>query len=717
MNSDMTRRTFIKSGCLVIAASATHGALTLVNVSPGFAGKQKTFRPHAFVEIAPDDTVTVWVGQTELGQGTHTGIAMIVAEELDADWEQVQSRMAPAADAFKNPFWHMQITGGSTSIRHRWDMIRKAGAAARQMLIEAAARQWGVAADACRTDSGKVLHPDGRSLNYGQLVEAATALPVPKDPPLKDSKDYRIIGSARNRLDIPDKVQGRTVFGIDVQVPNMCVAVVARPPRYGARPITYDKGAARAVKGVIKVVPLEDRVAVCAETTYAAIQGREMLDIKWSSGSHPDLNDKTIDRWFQEHLAKPGAIAEATGDARAALGQAAVTREAFYRFPYLAHATLEPMNCTAHVEKDRCRLWAPTQGQTAAQNTAAKITGLPADKVEVMTTYCGGGFGRRGELSVVMDAVHLSRIMGRPVKVMWTREDDFKNDFYRPGSVCHIKGGLDARGRLVAWAHKVATPSIMSRIFPQFVKNGVDPTSVEGVPDMDYTLPNRLVEYVMMDLPIPVGFWRSVGNTINTFAVESFIDEMAHAAKKDPVQFRLEMLAKDSRPYRTLSLLAEKSGWGGSVPAGRGRGVALRTCFGSSAAHMAEVSVDKKIGAVTVHRIVCAIDCGPAVYPDAIVAQMEGAAVMALSTAFYERIRFADGGVKTANYDEYPLLSMTEVPQIEVHIARSRHKIGGVGEPGVPPVPPAVANAIFDATGVRLRELPFNRNKLKKTAG
>ncbi len=551
-------------------------------------------------------------------------------------------------------------------------------------------------------------------MRFGQLCRKAAALPIPQKPPLKEPKDYRIIGSKKARLDIPDKVAGRAKFGIDFTVPDMIMAAVARPPAYAAKPLSFDEKAAKAVPGVLAVVPLGDKVAVCAKTTFAALEGREALDIKWSGGTHPELNDENLDKWYHEFLAKTGAIAEAKGDAQKVLGQAAKTLEARYKFPYITHATLEPMNCTAHVEKDRVRIWAPTQGQTATQMTAAQLTGLPPEKIEIMTTYCGGGFGRRNEVSVVIDAVSLSMQMKRPVKVVWTREDDFRHGFYRPASLSQIQAGLDSSGNLIAWIHKIATPSIMSRAFPDFVKNGVDSTSVEGVNNMDYELPNRLVELVQVDLPIPVGFWRSVGNTFNPFAVETSMDELAAAAGKDPVDFRMGLLPKGSRPYRTLQLLAEKSGWGGPVPAGRSRGIALRSCFGSTAGHVAEVSVNQKTGAVTVHKVICAVDCGPAVYPDAIIAQMEGGAVMALSVAFHEQIRFANGGVQTANFDEYRILSMTEVPEIEVHIAQSRHKIGGIGELGIPTVAPAVANAIASAVGVRLRELPLDTEKLKK---
>lgn len=715
MQNTMTRRDFIKTGSLVVAAGALPGDANLFSAACAKAEVVTTFKPHAFVEIGADDTVTVWLGQTNLGQGTHTGISMIVAEELDADWTKVQARMALAGEPFKNPFWHAQVTGGSSSIRHRWDMIRKAGATARHMLIEAAAKQWGIDAGKCTTDNSRVIHPDGRSLSYGLLVTGAQAVAVPSDPPLKQSADYRIIGSARARMDIPDKVAGRTVYGIDVVVPDMCIAVVARPPRYGARPGSYDVGAAMAVKGVLQVVPLKDRIGVCAETTFAALQGREKLNIEWSPGSHPTLDDENVDKMLQDALNdKPGAVAETRGDVGKALAEAAVTLEAAYRLPYLAHAALEPINCTAHVEKDRCRLWVPTQGQTTAQHTAAAICGLPAEKVEVMTTPAGGGFGLRGEPDPVADAVALSKAMGRPVKVMWTREDDFANDYFRPASVCTVKAGLDDTGQLVAWSQKVASQSVMSRIMPQFVKEGIDPTSVQGIPDMVYTLPNRRVEYVMMELPIPVGFWRSVGYSITTFTVETFMDELAHAAGKDPVEFRLGLMEKGSRAFRTLSLLAEKSHWGTAVPEGRARGIAVGSCFGSSAAHMAEISVDEKNGRVTVHRIVCAIDCGPAVYPDAITAQMEGACVMALSVAMHEKITFSGGGVETGNFDKYRLLTMADVPEIEVYVAESVHEIGGVGEPGVPTVAPAVANAIFSATGVMLRELPFHTEALVK---
>jgi isoquinoline 1-oxidoreductase beta subunit len=711
MKTAMTRRTFLKKSSLVIAATAFSSPLNLFNASWAKGGPELPFKPHAFLEIATDETITVWVGQTNLGQGTHTGIPMIIADELDATWDRVQVRMALAAEPFKDPLWHAQLTGGSSSIRHRWDMLRKVGAAARQMLVGAAAEQWGISGKKCITKDSKVFHPDGRSLTYGQLVEAAGKRPVPQDPPLKDPKNYRIIGTPRKRLDIPDKVTGKTIFGIDFTVPGMCIAAVARSPRYGASLQSYDEKAAMAVKGVIKVVPLEGRVAVCAETTYAAMQGRDALKIKWSKGSRPDLNDHTLDPSYHDHLEKPGAVAKSSGDVKKAFARAAKTIEQSYKLPYISHAQVEPINCTAHVEKERCRIWVPTQGQTATQGTASKLTGLSLEKVEVMTLPAGGGFGLRGEQDPVVDSVLLSKALNRPVKVIWSREDDFSNDYFRPASQCRIKAGLDKDGRLIAWSHKVAAQSVMSRAMPQAVQNGIDPDAVSGIRDMPYSIPNLMVNYVMVDLPISVGWWRSVGYSVNAFTVESFMDELAHAARKDPLQFRLDHMEKGSRPYNILSLVAEKGEWNSPVPKGRARGVAVTSCFESFAAHMAEVSVGKK-GRITVHKMVCALDCGTAVYPDAIRAQAESGVIMGLSTAFYEKVRFSDGGVKTANYDDYPVLTMSEVPEIEVHIAKNNLKAGGIGEPVFPSVAPAVANAIFKATGVRLRELPFRKQLL-----
>ena len=711
MQTYMTRRTFLATGSLVIAGTVLSGRIKLFNASPLWAKANTPFKPHAFLEIGVDETITVWVGQTNLGQGTHTGIPMIVADELDAAWERVQVKMALAAEPFKSPVWHVQATGGSSSIRHRWDLLRTVGAAARQMLLEAAAQQWRVPLQQCAAKEGRVFHPDGSSLRYGQLVEAAGHQAVPEQPRLKNPREYRIIGTPRERLDLPEKVMGKTVYGMDFRIENMCVAVVARPPRYGASPIAYDAEAAMAVKGVVKVEKLADRIAVCAETTYAAMKGREALAVAWSRGSHPELNDETLAAHFQEYLSRPGVSAQNEGDVESALAAADRTLEQAYQLPYISHAQVEPINCTAQVEKEVCRIWIPTQGQTATQLTAAKLTGLPLEKVEVMTLPAGGGFGLRAEQDPVIDSVLLSKSLGRPVKVIWSREDDFGHDYFRPANHCRIQAGLDHRGKVVAWSHKLAAPSVMSRLMPEYVSDGVDPDAVSGVLDMVYSIPSKRVDYVMVDLPITVGFWRSVGYSANTFTVESFMDELAHAAGADPLQFRLDHLEKGSRACTLLEFLSEKGGWNTPLPEGRAKGIAVTSCFESFAAHIAEVSVSPG-GGIRVHKMHCAIDCGTAVYPDAIRAQAEAGVIMGMSAAFYERIRFRDGGVHTANYDDYPVLKMSEVPEIEVHILASDLKAGGIGEPVLPSVAPAIANAVFRATVVRLRALPFDRSLL-----
>jgi isoquinoline 1-oxidoreductase beta subunit len=712
MTKEMTRRRFLRNGCLTLAVAAMPGGLALVNVSRALAD-DSTFKPHAFLEIAPDDAITVWVGQTNLGQGTHTCIAMIIADELDADWSRVGVQMALAADVFKDPIWGVQLTAGSTSIRHRWDLLRSVGAAARLMLIGAAAEKWGVDPARCTAKEGRVIGPDGHSLRYGELVGAAAKQPVPDKPPFKERKDYTIMGTHRQRLDMVDKVQGRTKFGLDVTFPDMLIAVMDRPPSYGAKPESYDEKAALAVKGVEKVLRQDDKIAVFAVNTYAALKGRRALATQWSKGSLPELSDDYIADLFKRRMDEPGAI-KSRGDADKALSESETTIEAVYSVPFLAHAQLEPSNCTAFVEKDRCRIWVPIQGQTASLQAASQVTGLPEDKIELMTTFCGGGFGRRIESDVVAETVALSKAVSRPVKLMWSREDEFGDDVYRPASVCRTKGGLDAKGNLTALRHKIASPSILSRVQPDAVKDGMDSSSIQGLDDMPYKLDDLLVDYALVDLPMRVGWLRSIAYSNNVFPVESFMDELAHKAGRDPVEFRLSMLEPGSRAHKALSLLAEKSGWNTPAPEGVGRGVAMTECFETVAAHMAEVTVDRSTGKVTVQRIVGVVDSGMSVYPDALTAQMEGGAIMGLSMTFNEAMSFADGGARTANYSGYPTLSMTQAPKMEFHLADSGAKAGGIGEPSVPSVPPAVANAIFNATGVRLRDLPLDTAKLKK---
>lgn len=707
------RREFIKRSSLILAGSIVFGKYSLLNISQGAAAAGQTFNPHAFLEIAEDNTITVWVGQTNLGQGTHTGIPMIIADELEADWEKVQVKMALAADPFNHPAYPFQFTGGSSSIYPRWDLFRTVGAAAKEMLIEAAAKEWKTSRRKCSAASGKIIHKDGRSLSYGKLITRARELEVPEKPKLKKSKDYTIIGTKRDRFDIPAKVSGEAKFGIDMQLPGMCIATVVRAPSFGAKPVSYNEEAAMAVSGVIAVLKLDDKIAVCAENTYSALKGREQLAVEWSEGTIPDLNDEKIAIILEEHLKNKCKEAHKKGDAIKAIEKADITFDLTYSFPYISHAALEPINCTAHVEKNRCRIWAPTQGQTFLKLAAEKITGLPKDKIEIATTWTGGGFGGKSYPDGAVDAMLISKSLNRPVKVMWTREDDFGYDHFRPGSLHKLQAGIDKKGKPLGWVHKTACDSVMVSIRPQLEETGIDETSLEGISDTFYNVKNMLVEYAMVRLPIHVGFWRSVGYSFNTFITETLIDEMAAAVKQDPVAYRLHLIEKGSRPHDVLELLAQKVNWGTiQLPEGHFRGVAVTQCFGSAVACMAEVSVDRKTGEINLHKIVYAVDCGTAVYPDQIKAQFEGAAVMASSVTLHEKIAFSDGGVTTLNFDDYRLLTMSEVPAVEVHIAESKHAIGGIGEPGIPAIAPAIANAVYQATGIRLRELPFKTDLL-----
>jgi isoquinoline 1-oxidoreductase beta subunit len=725
MNRQLTRRSFVKG---ILAGSGL--TLFLVSTAQGFrvlgAEEIKKADPrdvtlNAWIGITPDDLITVTVGQSEMGQGVYTSIPMIVADELEADWKNVRFRAAPAADEYKNPVWGLQSTGGSTSIRHFHDLLRQAGAAGREALLQAAARMWGVAPAECRVRKGLVLHSgSGRALSFGKLAAAAAQLPLPKDPPLKEQSQWRFIGQPLARLDLPEKISGRARFGIDTFVPDMLYAAVARAPVFGAGVKSFDEAAARKIPGVEQVLRIDRGVAVCARSFEAARRGRSALAVQWAGGPQPGLDDAFVQTSLMDHLQKSGAVARNNGDVRRALAEAPIKIESVYHLPYLAHATMEPMNCTARVLSDRCDVWVPTQSQTTAQQTAARISGLPLKQVHIHTTFLGGGFGRRAETDVVEEAVPISKAVGKAVKVIWTREEDIRHDFFRPGNACRIEGALNGSGQITAWSHRVVVPSIFARVFPQMMEKGIDPAAIEGIADLPYTVPNLRVEYVRMDLPIPVGFWRSVGSTHNAFTVECFMDELARAAGKDPLAFRLAHLAKTSPLRRVLEIAAEAAGWGKPVPAGQGRGLACHSCFGSHVAQVAEISINQENGVVRAHRVVCAIDCGPVINPDTVRAQMEGGILMGLSAALKERVRFSKGGVETGNFGDYPLLRFSETPAIEVHLVTGQKKHGGVGEPGLPPVAPAVANALSAATGLRLRTLPLSPavvlENLKKSA-
>ncbi len=707
---NLSRRDFLKAGAiatggLVLGFYLPHQGPPAEAMAAGMP-----YDPGAFLRIETDETITVVVNKSEMGQGVYTSIPMLVAEELECDWKKVRMEPAPAAPIYANPMTGSQMTGGSTSIRTEWVRMREVGAAARLMLIRAAADAWKVKASSCRAENGRVISSSGKTLTYGQLAGRAAKLPVPEKISLKDPSAFKIIGKPLPRLDTPVKVDGKAVFGFDVAIPGMLTALVARPPVFGAKVKSFDGSKAKAVPGVRDVVQIESGVAVVADNFWAAKKGREALEVVWDEGPWATLSTPSMREQYAQMAKKPGLVARQDGDPRKVLDSASKHVSAEYELPYLAHADMEPLNCVVDLRSDRCEIWAGTQAQTANQNVAAAIGGIPPEKVKIHTTFLGGGFGRRGNphSDFVVMGLHVAKAVGKPVKVVWTREDDTKGGWYRPFWLNRLSGGLDANGNVVAWHHTIVGQSIMAGTFfaKSRIKNGIDPTSVEGAKDLPYEIPNILVDLHSPENGVPVQWWRSVGYSNTGFAVESFVDELAHAAGKDPYQFRREMLAKHPRHRGVLDLAAQKAGWGSALPAGRGRGIAMMESYGTFVSQVAEVSMESP-GHVRVHRVVCAVDCGSYINPSIVEAQMESAIVFGLSAALYGAITLKDGRVQQSNFNDYPVLRMDAMPVVEVHIMRNRENPGGIGEPGTPLIAPAVANAIFSITGERIRRLPI----------
>ncbi len=698
---------------------------------------------NAWLKIAPDGTVTVAVPRSEMGQGIYTALPMLVAEELDADWSKVTVEQAPVDPIYANktlllnglPFgpeetgmvpdstrWAVRkvsewlgilATGGSSSVRDAWVPMRQAGAAAREMLIGAAAKQWNVDAADCTAENGAVIHKaSGRKAGYGELAATAATVERSGMPTLKDPKDYKLIGTSAERLDLPAKVDGTAEFGIDIRLPDMLYATVKASPVFGGTVKGFDAAAVKDMRGVEAVVEIPGAVAVVADSYWRAKQALADLPVEFDDGGNGGVSSESIRQQFLDAL--DGEDADSyrdDGDFDAAISTASTVVEAEYAAPFLAHATMEPMNCTVLVGDGTCEIWSPSQAPTLVQWTAADILEIESEQVTVHTPLLGGGFGRRAEMDVVAQAVAVAKQMpGRPVKLVWSREEDTQHDAYRPASISRFRAGLDGDGKPVAWWNRIASPSVtesyLGRHWPWAAMGGPDPSNVEGSADMPYSVADVRVEHVLSKTPVPVGYWRSVGHSQNAFHKESFIDEVAHAAGKDPYEYRLGLLGDHPRHAKVLETAAKAAGWRTPLPNGRGRGIALHESFASIVAEVAEVSVGAD-GAVKVDRVVCAIDCGIAVNPDTIVAQMESGIVYGLTAALFGEISIEDGRVVQENFPDYDMLRMAQMPVIETHIVESDGPIGGVGEPGTPPIAPAVTNAIFAATGNRIRSLPL----------
>jgi isoquinoline 1-oxidoreductase beta subunit len=711
-----SRRTFLK------ASAAAGGGLIVAGYLPAEAmleAQRTAFEPNVWVKIGADNSVRVMLSMLELGQGVMTAMPMLLAEELDIDWNTLTTEWAPADRRYGNPnFGGSQTTAGSNSTRGMWRLLREAGAGARMMLITAAAQTWNVPESSLTTEKGEVIHAaSNRRVKYGALVDKAATLPVPAKVTLKDPKAFKLLGQPLARLDIPSKVNGSAGFGLDVKRPGMLVARVVRSPVFGGKVASFNADKAKAVPGVKQVVPISTGLAVVADGYWAASRGAQALEVKWNEGPLATLDSAAIMKRYAELAQQPGAVARNEGDTDAALRTTATnagstaagsTRsiERVFEAPFLAHAPMEPMNCTAHVQSDRCDVWVATQSQTSTQAAAMAATGLPENKVFVHTQYVGGGFGRRGEVDFVTDAVETSKAVGAPIKVIWSREDDIKHDFYRPVTYVRMWGVVDAAGNPTVWKQRIVQQSLLKKLNPQALEGskGIDAISVEGAANLPYKIPNLRVEYMETDPGIPYGFWRSVGSSVNGYVTEAFIDELATTAGKDPYEFRRGLLASAPRNRAVLELVADKSGWGKPLEKGHFRGIAVHECFGSIIGQVAEISITNNN--VRVHKVTCVVDCGWIVNPDTIKAQMEGGIIYGLSAALKGQITIDKGRVVQNHFGDYQVVRMPEAPTVDVHIIPSTEAPGGIGEPSTAVIAGALANAIFAATGKRIYSLP-----------
>jgi isoquinoline 1-oxidoreductase beta subunit len=719
--TEFKRRDFLKT-------SATLGGGLLISCyipqwiktsAASVADRSHTFAPNAFVRIGTDDSITVIANHSEMGQGVYTSLPMLLAEDLECDWSKVRVEPAPVDAVYNHSVYGLQMTGGSTTTTSEYERFRKMGAMARMMLIAAAAQSWSVDPQSCHAEKGFVMHASsGKRASFGSLADSASKQTPPTDIPLKNPKDFTLIGKPIHRLDTPSKTNGSAVFGLDIYIPGMLTALVARAPVFGGKVVSFNADKAKAVQGVVNVFQVPSGVAVIATGFWPAKLGREKLDIIWDEGPGASVSSTAIRADYATTSRTLGIIARKVGDPAAALAGAAKKITAEYEVPYLSHSMMEPLNTVVDLRDDHCEIWTGTQFETMDRMAAAKVAGLKPEQVKLNTTLLGGGFGRRAnpQCDFVSEAVEVAKVAKAPVKVVWTREDDIRGGWYRPMWYDHFEAGLDASGNPVAWTHTIVGQSIMAgTLFEEFgIKNGVDSASVEGAADILYGIPNVQVDLHSPKSVVPVQWWRSVGHSHTGFSVETFLDEVARAGGKDPYQLRRTLLANQPRMLAVLDLAAKKANWGSPLPAGHARGIAGHFSFDSYVAQVAEVSIEKD-GTPHVHKITAAVDCGRVINPDTVKAQLEGGIIFGLTAALKTEITIENGRVQQSNFNNYPMVRMLDSPQIEVYIVESTEKPTGVGEPGVPPVAPAVANAILALTGKPIRRLPMKAEDLRST--
>ena len=702
----LDRREFLKSSTYLSSGLVIALHLPGCSKPARVPGEIKTIAANSWLRIGTDNTITFLCDRSEMGQGVYTALPTLLAEELGVGLERIHVDFAPAGNEYTNNLLGTQITGASSSVRDAWQKLRKAGAQARSMLVSAAAKDWGVSAANCRVENGFVVSPHGKRVSFGECAEAAARLPVPQDVKLTEAGKFRLIGTSIKRLDTPLKVNGSARYGIDVRLPDMLYAALAQPPALGGKALSFDDSKSRAMPGVKAVVQTSSGIAVVAASWWQARQARNALAVKWDDGPNAGLNDAAILHGLQ-HAAGAGQSARKDGDVDAAIKSAARVVTAQYQLPLLAHATLEPQNCTADVHAQGCDIYVPTQIQQVAQLAAAGAAGLKPEQVRVYTTFLGGGFGRRLDVDFIPAAVEASKAVGKPVKLLWTREDDTTHDVYRPPAFDTVVGAFDHSGRLIAWKLHLVGPSITARMFPAVVEKSIDPFAIEAAANYPYDVPNVSVDYLRHEIGINVGYTRSVSHALNCFVAESFMDELAASAGKDPVEFRRTLLARQPRYLRALELATQEARYG-AAPRGHFHGVAVMEGYGTYMAQVAQISLES--GKVKVHRIVCAVDCGQVVNRDIVTAQVEGSIIFGLTSTLWGEINIQRGRVQQTNFDTYRLLRMNETPRIDVFILDSTQAPGGIGEPATALVAPAVCNAIHAASGRRLRSLPLTRH-------